>query len=103
MPASTKATFVSACCANASNIMQVYHRMMDLYSICLANGWQSGGGDPIVNNDIPSGLGLTAAQLNSFIATFAYRWDRMMQGATLGASDTVAGQTICNIMRTDIG
>ena len=71
----------------------------DAAGIQTTKGWATTGSDPIVDSDVES-LGITAAQLNSFLSTLRTRFDQLMGGQTVSA--VVAGRSITDAMRSDL-
>ena len=69
------------------------------YNVQVARGWDAGGLDPIIDADL-EGTNITAAQLNSFMATLRTRFVSLMSGQTV--TGLVAGRSVTDAIRSDL-
>ena len=95
----TKKQMVCQNIAQVAQAVMINHNFgTDVYKCVLANGFQSGGTNPIVDADCAD-FGFTAAQFNSFWSCFT-RLQTVINNGTVGTA--VDGSACCNAVRGDI-
>jgi hypothetical protein len=92
-----KERFASRMIKAVTDLARIHNDMRDLFQVYFVRGYNSGGGDTIIDADVAS-AGLTAAELASAI-TLAENLPKFLTGQASFTSDYSA--TIANI-RNDI-
>jgi hypothetical protein len=93
----TKITWSTQAQADATTLAQVADKLANLETVYFDRGYDSGGGDPIVDGDVVS-LGITAAQLGSLI-TLIQQLNNFLGNSAVTAADY---DSTLNAVRKDV-
>jgi len=93
----SKLTFATQAQTSATSLSDVSDKLADLYSVYFDRGYNSGGSNPITNDDVAS-LGITAAQLGDMM-TLAQQFANFLGNSAVTTGDYDA---TLNAIRTDI-
>lgn len=92
-----KETFASKMISSANELAAAYRNQQELFDVYFARGYNSGGGDPITDEDVAP-AGLTAADVGSGI-TLAENFPKFMRGESSFTSDY---KSTVNRLRNDL-
>lgn len=93
----SKLTFAEQAQTSATTMSDLSDRLTDLYSVYFDRGYNSGGSNPIVDDDLAS-LGITAVQLGNMM-TLAEQFANFLNNIAATQADY---DTTLNAMRTDV-
>lgn len=93
----TKLTFAGKAQDSATTMANIGDQLADLYSVYFDRGYNSGGANPITDDDLAS-LGMTAVQLGNLI-TLAEQFANFLGNAAVAQDDY---DVTLNAIRTDI-
>jgi len=93
----SKLTFAEQAQTNATAMSDLSDKLADLYSVYFDRGYNSGGSNPITNDDLAS-LGITAVQLGDMM-TLAEQFANFLNNIAVTQADY---DTTLNVMRTDV-
>jgi hypothetical protein len=102
-PTGNKLRFAQIVQQEASSFFTSYLRLKQLNETYLARKWNSGANDAIVDADLTGGsinLGISAAQLESYISTLFSRINNVMTNQTV--TTAVDGTAITDAIRSDM-
>jgi hypothetical protein len=93
----TKITWATQAQADATSLAQVADKLANLETVYFDRGYDSGGGDPIVDGDVAS-LGITAVQLGALI-TLIQQLNNFLGNSAVTAADY---DSTLNAVRDDV-
>lgn len=93
----TKLTFAGQAQASATTMANIGDQLADLHSVYFDRGYNSGGANPITDDDLAS-LGMTAVQLGNLI-TLAEHFANFLGNSAVAQADY---DVTLNAIRTDI-
>jgi hypothetical protein len=95
--ASKKIDFATQCQTHATTLAQVSDALSDIETVYFDRGYNSGGGDELVDGDITA-LEITAANIGSLI-TLAQQLRNFVDNAAVTQGDY---DSTLNVLRTDL-
>lgn len=94
-----KVLFATTVRDQATRLANLIAESNELVAAYFDRGFNGGGADPIIDGNV-SGVGVTAAQVGSWI-TLAQQLLMFRDGVTIGRVDADYGSTM-NVLRTDL-